>query len=49
MTTALFTAITVYTLAKSQRLANFLDAVTNERMSLRAKSAALLDIWRRKR
>ncbi|MEZ5765082.1 MAG: hypothetical protein R3D69_19265 [Xanthobacteraceae bacterium] len=49
VTTALFTAITVYTLAKSQRLANFLDAVTNERMSLRAKSAALLDIWRRKR
>ncbi len=48
-TTTCFTAITVYTLVKSQRLANFLDAVTNERLPLRAKSAALFDIWRRKR
>lgn len=48
-TTAFFTAITIYTLIKSQRLANFLDIITNERMPLQAKSTALLDIWRRKR
>ncbi len=49
LTTAAFTAVTVYTLIKSQRLANFLDAVTDERLPFRAKCASLLDIWRRKR
>lgn len=48
-TTAAFTAVTLYTLIKSQRLANFLDAITNERLPFRAKCASLLDIWRRKR
>lgn len=47
--TLFFTAITIYTLVKSQRLAAILDAVTDERLPLRAKGSALLDMWRKKR
>ena len=43
-----FAALTLYTVAKSQRIAAFLDALTNERLSLRTKVGALLDIWRKK-
>lgn len=49
VTAAAFTALTIYTLAKSQRIAEFLDALTNERLPLQAKGTALLGIWRRKR
>jgi len=41
--------LTIYTVAKSQRIAEFLDALTNERLSRRTKAIALLDIWRKKR
>jgi hypothetical protein len=40
--------LTIYTVAKSQRIAEFLDALTNERLSRHAKFMALLDIWRKK-
>jgi hypothetical protein len=49
VTTAAFAALTIYTVARSQRIAEFLDALTNERLPLRAKTMALLDIWRKKR
>ena len=41
-------ALTIYTVAKSQRIAAFLDALTIERLSRRTKVAARLDIWRKK-
>ena len=44
-----FAGLTLYTLAKSQRIAGFLDALTNERLPLRTKVEALLNIWRKKR
>lgn len=47
VTAAAFAALTIYTLAKSQRIAGFLDALTNERLPLRTKADALLDIWRK--
>jgi hypothetical protein len=40
--------LTLYTLAKSQRIADFLDALTNERLPLQTKVGALFDIWRKK-
>jgi len=49
VTATFFAALTLYTVAKSQRIAEFLDALTNERLGLRKKLMALLDIWRRKR
>lgn len=49
VTAAAFAALTLYTLAKSQRIAGFLDALTNERLPLQTKVEALLDIWRKKR
>ena len=45
-TATAFAVLTFYTLAKSQRIASFLDALTNERYSLGRKTKALLDIWR---
>lgn len=48
VTATAFAALTLYTLAKSQRIAEFLDSLTNERLPLRAKTGALLDIWRKK-
>ncbi len=48
-TTILCTVLTIYTVAKSQRIAEFLDALTNERLPLRAKASALLQIWGRKK
>ncbi len=40
-------ALTMYTLIKSKRLSDFLDAVSDERLSARAKFAAFLDVWRK--
>jgi hypothetical protein len=40
-------ALTFYTIVKSKRLADFLDAVSDERMPARAKLGALLAVWRR--
>jgi hypothetical protein len=47
-TVAAFAAVTFYTLAKSQRIANFLDVLTNERIAPRAKGRAMLEIWRKR-
>ena len=49
VTATFFALLTLYTLAKSQRIAGFLDALTNERLPLRTKVGALLDIWREKK
>jgi hypothetical protein len=49
VTAAAFGALTLYTLAKSQRIAVFLDALTNERLKPQAKLDALLGIWTKKK
>lgn len=41
--------LTFYTIIKSQRLSDFLDALADERLPARAKLGALLDVWRRRR
>ena len=41
------TALTFYTMAKSKRLSDFLDAVSDERLSVWAKLGALAAVWRR--
>jgi hypothetical protein len=38
--------LTLYTIARSKRLSDFLDAVSDERLGTRAKINALLDVWR---
>ncbi len=43
------TLLTFYTLFKSQRLSDFLDALSNERVSSRDKFGALVAVWRRRR
>ncbi len=40
------TALTLYTVRKSRRLAFFLDALADERVSWKHRLAALLNIWR---
>lgn len=45
-TATAFAILTFYTLSKSQRIAGFLDALTNERYPVRKKVGALFDIWR---
>ena len=42
------TFLTLYTVMRSQRLSDFLDSLSNERTSFRAKAAALASVWRRK-
>lgn len=42
------TALTLYTAAKSQRLAEFLDAVSDQRLSARHKLRAFARIWKRR-
>ena len=42
VTGAAIAGLTIYTVAKSPRIAEFLDALTNERLSRRAKAMALL-------
>lgn len=42
------TALILYTVMKSKRLSDFLDALSNERTEIRAKVAALLKVWQGK-
>ena len=42
----LTTALTFYTMVKSKRLSDFLDAVSDERLSVRQKLGALAAVWR---
>jgi hypothetical protein len=41
-------ALTIYTIVKAKRLSEFLEAVSDERLSMRVKWKALFDVWRRK-
>ena len=38
--------LTLYTIVKSKRLSDFLDALSDERLPIKAKSAALIDVFR---
>ena len=40
------TWLTFYSVIKSKRLSEFLDALSDERLPLKAKVSALLDVWR---
>lgn len=42
------TLLTLYTLSKSKRLSDFLDAVSDERLSNKAKLGSLLNVWRKR-
>jgi hypothetical protein len=42
----LTTVLTFYTMVKSKRLSDFLDAVSDERLSVRQKLGALAAVWR---
>jgi Mg2+ and Co2+ transporter CorA len=46
LVSALTAGLTFYTMAKSKRLSDFLDAVTDERLGWWAKTKALLSVWR---
>lgn len=41
------TALTFYTMVKSKRLSDFLDAVSDERLTVKQKLGALAGVWRR--
>ena len=41
-------ALTAYTMAKSKGLSDFLDALSDERLSLWMKVKALAAVWRRR-
>jgi hypothetical protein len=41
--------LTFYTIVKSRRLSDFLDVLSDERVSARDKFIALLDVWRKKK
>jgi hypothetical protein len=43
---ALTTLLTVYTVAKSKRLSDFLDALSDERLTVGKKLKALIAVWR---
>ena len=43
----LTTALTFYTIAKSKRLSDFLDALSDERLSVWEKAKSLFAVWRR--
>ena len=43
---ALTVALTIYTMVKSKRLSDFLDAVSDERLSLWTKVKAFFAVWR---
>ena len=47
--TAVTCALTAYTLMRSKRLSDFLDALSDERKSARMKIRALIDVWRVRR
>jgi len=40
--------LTLYTIIKSQRLSDFLDALANENLPARTKFGALLEVWRKR-
>jgi hypothetical protein len=40
------TWLTIYTMVKSQRLSDFFDALSNDRLGFRGKMAALARVWR---
>ena len=42
------TVLTLYSVAKSMRLSDFLDALSDERLPFKVKLAALLDVWRKR-
>lgn len=42
-------ALTLYSIVKSKRLSDFLEALADERLPARAKWQALLDVWRTRR
>jgi Mg2+ and Co2+ transporter CorA len=42
---ALTAALTIYTMVKSKRLSDFLDAVSDERMPVRAKLKSFFSVW----
>ena len=42
-------ALTAWTIARSRRLSDFLEALSDERLPTRAKLAALVEVWRRRR
>ena len=48
ITFALTTVLTFYTMTKSKGLSDFLDALSNERLSVWEKIVALAAVWRRK-
>jgi hypothetical protein len=41
------TAITFYTIVKSKRLSDFLEAISDERLPPTAKLRSLLDVWKK--
>jgi hypothetical protein len=41
------TVLTFYTIVKSKRLSDFLEALSDERLPARAKLASLLAVWKR--
>lgn len=41
--------LTLYTIMKSQRLSDFLDALSDERLPAKVKLGALLEVWRKRR
>jgi hypothetical protein len=43
------TIITFYTIVKSKRLSDFLEAISDERLPARAKLQSLLNVWKRER
>jgi len=43
------TGVLFYTLAKSKALADFLDAVSDERLRVSQKLGVLINVWRKKR
>ena len=47
MVFVLATALTIYTMAKSKRLSDFLDVLSDERASAWQKIKALALVWRR--
>ncbi|MES2017503.1 MAG: hypothetical protein V4484_13500 [Pseudomonadota bacterium] len=47
VTMAVTIAVTTYTMVKSKRLSDFLDALSDERLSVWVKAKALLAVWRK--
>jgi hypothetical protein len=41
------TILTLYTIVKSKRLSDFLEALSDERMPAAGKFKSLLDVWKR--